>query len=509
MHYTFPGFAEALRLDEVGRLALSELILQSLPDWGQGLEQLVIAKQGGQWNHLHVTSPLKHFLQSTSWLAIRDAKGLSWARPSDRWHVPADAMAGRARHFVHLKALPSTMAKRLDVHGELANALRGLGMPYFDLHEETASPRLLEALTASVGSDDVADANVLGQLRDAWHRFRPMASEPPLKQLVVRRRDKQLAAMTPTSEAPVFLPDYGAYVAELEQFDLPVLTIYPKDAKDLKEWFAAAYGSRVQLTSKLALVPHVNGAAWSGVSAVPLADSELGWLIRPLLALVAFHGQLHGIHSIAFQERVDLLRETRVDWVSSASVAVMQGETVLMTANVPALWDAQRKTIIAAEVCRTHPEELSTAFAQALDRDDLELPLRYALRSLASVENEPEDAAAFLAPLRISPEQVYQVIEHLRGEVAYMGRLVHLLAAVLAPNADASALLGSQRLRKSWGRRLRPWILLAWMSNERFEWRGRVRTCLTSVGPWRATWAARSHSPAGTRPFLDLGIHNS
>lgn len=122
----------------------------------------------------------------------------------------------------------------------------------------------------------------------------------------------------------------------------------------------------------------------------------------------------------------------------------MQGETVLMTANVPALWDAQRKTIIAAEVCRTHPEELSTAFAQALDRDDLELPLRYALRSLASVENEPEDVAAFLAPLRISPEQVYQVIEHLRGDVAYMGRLVHLLAAVLAPNADASALLGSK-----------------------------------------------------------------
>lgn len=180
MHYTFPGFAEALRLDEVGRLALSELILQSLPDWGQGLEQLVIAKQGGQWNHLHVTSPLKHFLQSTSWLAIRDAKGLSWARPSDRWHVPADAMAGRARHFVHLKALPSTMAKRLDVHGELANALRGLGMPYFDLHEETASPRLLEALTASVGSGTMLQTRMYfwgssvmrGTVSDQWRASR-------------------------------------------------------------------------------------------------------------------------------------------------------------------------------------------------------------------------------------------------------------------------------------------------------------------------------------------------
>lgn len=36
------------------------------------------------------------------------------------------------------------------------------------------------------------------------------------------------------------------------------------------------------------------------------------------------------------------------------------------------------------------------------------------------------------------------MIEHLRGDVAYMGRLVHLLAAVLVPNADVSALLGSK-----------------------------------------------------------------
>ena len=440
--YTFPGFAEAFSLVEDARLALSELILQSLPHWSQGLAPLSIAKQGGQPNRLEVTSPLRHFLQSSSWLAIRDAKGLTWARPSDRWHIPSDAIAGRARHFAHLKALPSTIAKRLDLHEALAKVLHDLGMPHCDLHAETDSPNLLEALAASIGSDNVPDANVLlGQLRDAWHLFRPTPNQPPLKQLVVRRRDKQLEAVMPNSEAPVFLPDYGAYVAELEQFDLPVLTIYPNDAKELREWFATAYGSLVQLTSKLELVPHVNGAVWTGVSAVPFADSELGWLIRPLLAMVAFHGQLRGIHSVAFQERADLLRETRIDWVPSVSVAVMRGEVVLMTADVPALWDNQRKTIIATELCRKQPGELSTAFAQALERDDLELPLRYVLGSLETAEDEPEDVAALLARLRISPEQVQQVIEHLRGDIGHIGRLVHILAAVLAPEADASALL--------------------------------------------------------------------
>jgi hypothetical protein len=439
---TFPGFEEMHSLLDEARLALSELLLQSLPHWVQGLAPLEITKKGGLPNLLRVTSPINFFLQSTPWLGIRDAKGITWARPRERWHVPADALAGRSKHYVHLNALPSTIARRLDTNEALAKVLRNLGMPHFDLHSETASPALLEALTASTGNDDGPDSNVLlGQIRDAWHRFRPTQSQPPLKQLVVRRHDKQLDAMTPTNEAPLYLPDSGAYVNELEQFNIPVLSIYTDDAKDLKEWFATAYGGRVQLTSRLELVPHVNGIVWSGVSAVPLADSELGWIIRPLLAMVAFHGQFRGIHSAAFQDRANLLRETCIDWVPNVSVVVMRGDSTVITAEVPALWDVKRKTIIASELCRKQLGELSTSFSQALGRSDLELPIRYVLSSLESADAEPEDVATFLAPLRISPEQVQQVIEHLRGDVGHMGRLVHSLATVLAPEVDASVLL--------------------------------------------------------------------
>lgn len=443
--YVFPGIAEAHSLSEPARNALCDLVLQSLSLWPIGLAPLAINKQGGLADRRHVTSPLRYFLQSSPWLAVRDTTGISWARPSERWHVPADAVAGRARHFAHLKALPSELARRLDIHEPLAKLLHELGMPHFDLHTDTASPTLLEALTASIGSDDVPDTNVLlGQLRDAWHRFRPPPNLPALTHVVVRSKDKQLVAVTPTAELPVFLPDYGSFVSELEQFGLPVLTIYPDDAKNLKEWFAVAYGPCVQLTSKLDLIPQVSGAPWTGVSAVPLADSELGWLIRPLLALVAFYGQLRGIHSAAFQERLDLLRQTRIDWVPNAAVAVMRDDAILMTSPVPALWDADRKTIIATDACRASPTDLSVALSQALRRDDLELPLRVVLSRLDSVEDEPGDVSGLLSQLRISAEQVQQVIEHLSGDVGHMGRLLHMLAAVLAPEVEDSAFLAAK-----------------------------------------------------------------
>ncbi|MGH8845725.1 MAG: hypothetical protein ACREXQ_00555 [Polaromonas sp.] len=437
--YFFPGMAEFQALGEDARQALSELVLQSLPNWGAGLQKLALSKQGGQWSRLEVTSPLKHFLQSVPWLAVKEAKGgITWARPSQRWFVPADTLAGRARHYAHLRALPAVMARLVAQRPDLASVLQMLGMQFFDPHATTADSGLLEALTVAVGSDEVSDANVLlGQLREAWQRFRPAADRPPMPLLAVRRRDKQLSTITPTVKSPAYLPDSGAYVTELEEFDFPVVTIGPADAKELREWFTAAYGARIQLTSALSLVPHVDGAAWTGFGATALADSDLGWLVRPLLVMAA---QGRGVHSVAFKERVDTLQSAQIQWVPNLSVAVMRGEMRLATTPLAALWEPLRKTLVVTEHCRTHLEDVSGALAQALERDDLKLSLRYLLRPIDTVESAPDDLAAFLAPLEITSEQVHQVLEHLRGDVGHMSRLVSLIVAVLSPEADLSGL---------------------------------------------------------------------
>lgn len=430
--HIFPGFFETGNFSEDTRTTLSELILGSIVRWSPGLAPLQLVKQSGQSDRRQVTSPLRWFLTSEPWLAISSANGNIWAKPSDRWHVPADTLTGRAKHFQHLKALPSDLARTLDTNEALAGILRDLGMPRFDLGTNTTSPRLMNALVASVGTDDAPDANVLlGQVRDAWHQFRPPMTEPALKHLIVRGPDKRLSVVAPTETSPAYLPDHGAFVSELEQFGLPVLTIYPDDAKALKEWFASAYGARVQLTSLLNIVPVVNGVPWSGSSAIPIGDSEIGWLIPPLLAMVAFHGQFRGIHSTAFQERLESLRQARIDWVEDVSAAVTRGGESLLTTPAPALWDPERKAIVAGRASRANPAELSVALSQLLRRDDLELPLRVVLSSLASIEDQPADPSAILSPLRISAEQVQQVVEHLRGDVSRMARLLRVLVTAL------------------------------------------------------------------------------
>lgn len=440
----YPGMFEFLSLGEDERLALSDLIIQSLPEWGKrrGLNNLPITKQGGLSNRLEVPSPLMHFLQTEPWMAIRDIKGLTWGRPAERWYVPADTLAGRSRHYAHLKALPVGLARDIGMRTELATILRKLGMHFFDPHSSTENPELLEALCAAIGSDEVADVNVLlGQFRDAWQHFRPAAAQPPMKELAVRRKDKHLSAMIPTIESPAYLPDSAAYVAELEELDFPIVAIWPSDAKDLREWFANAYSERVQLTSALSLVPNINDKRWTGSGAVALADSDLGWLIKPMLVMVATQGR--GVHSPAFKERLAILQAARVDWVPNLSVAVMRNETRLANTEVKALWEPQRKTLVAAVHCRMHLEELSGALAQALERDDLELPLRFLLRNLGSVEDAPEDVVTFLAPLRISPEQVYQVLEHLRGDIGHMSRLIGIFLSVISPSKNLAELQAS------------------------------------------------------------------
>lgn len=436
--YTFPGMAEFQSLSDEVKLALSDLVIRSLPNWEAGLGKLAITKQGGQWNRLDVTSPLSYFLRSMPWLALREPRGVHWARPFERWYVPIDALAGRAKHFAHLRALPAMLAKTVGAIPALAAILHRLGMHFFDPHTTTEDPSLLMALTSAVGSAEVSDANVLlGQIREAWQRFRPASDAPPLPLVAVRRHARQFTTVTPTETEPAYLPDSSAYISELEQFNFPVIAIGTADAKDMREWFTAAYGPRILRVSELSLVPQVAGEPWTGFGSTPLADSDLGWLVRPMLIMAA---QGRSLHSPAFKERVEMLRTAQICWVPDLSVAVTRGEVKLASADVAALWDPVRKTVLATHQCRTRLDDLAGALSQALERDDLELQLRYVLHGVASADSAPEDYATFLAPLRIPPEQVHQVLEHLRGDVGHACRLLTVLLAVLRPEWDSTPL---------------------------------------------------------------------
>ena len=438
----FPGMADG-QLSDPAREALCKLILQSLPRWADGLEPLTFSKRGGQSDRKSGVSPLRHFLQTRAWLAVPGERStIQWSRPAERWHVPADAIARRSTHFAHLRALPYTLARRLDTDPELASRVHQLGMPYLDLHAETNDPRLLRELISAIDSEAAPEPNVLlGQIRDAWHRFRPRADQVALDHLPVRAKGTPLQQHPMTEGALVYLPDLGTLASELEQFGVSVLTLYPQDATALRDWFRSAYGERVVPTSQLRLVPRVDDAAWNGSSAEPLSESALSWLTAPLLTLVAFYQQIRGIHSPTFRERLDRIREMRVDWVGRIELVVMSGDFEVMRTDVPAHWDLSRKTLLVSEPARRQPTTIATALAQSIERDDLELPLRVLLGPQSSIDEPPESLADALGTLKISVEQLDAVRQHLRGDVGHAARLLQVLCEVLEHGCDFAGLL--------------------------------------------------------------------
>ena len=440
----FPGMADG-PLHDAAREALCELILKSLPRWADGMEPVTFSKRGGQADRRTSVSPLKHFLQTRTWLAVPGERTtIQWSRPSERWHVPADAVSRRLTHFAHLRALPYALARRLDTDPELASRIHQLGMPYLDLHAETSDPGLLTELIAAIGSETAPEPNVLlGQLRDAWHRFRPRADQQALAHLPVRTRGTPIQRHAMTAGTVVYLPDLGTLASELEQFGVSVLTLYPQDATALRDWFRSAYGERVVPTSQLRLVPRVDDAGWNGNSAELLSESNLAWLIAPLLTLIAFYQQIRGIHAPAFRERLDRLRELRVDWVERIELVVMSGDVEVMRTEVPAHWDQNRKTLLVSEPARRQPANIATALAQSIERDDLELPLRVLLGPQSSIDDPPASLTEALATLKVSVEQLDAVRQHLRGDVGHAARQLQVMCEVLRPDCDHESLLSA------------------------------------------------------------------
>ncbi len=441
----FPGMGDG-QLPDSAREDLSELVLRSLTKWGEGLEPVTFSKRGGQADRRSGSSPLRYFLQTRAWLALPSERNtLQWSRPDERWHVPAEAILRRSNHFAHLRALPYTLARRLDTDTRLASAVHLLGMPFLDLHSETSDPKLLRELISAIDSEAAPEPNVLlGQIRDAWHRFRPRAGQVALDHLPVRSKATPLLKYEMKDGQAVYLPDKGTLAADLEQFGVNVLTLYSQDAATLRDWFVTAYGARVVPTSQLKLVPRVDDASWSGDSAEPLSESALGWLTAPLLTLVAFYQQIRGVHAPAFRERLDLLRQMRVDWVERIELVVMSGDVEVMRTDVPAHWDSSRKTLLVSGPARAQPASIAAALAQSIERDDLDLPLRVLLGPLSGSDNAPESLADLLATLKISVEQLDAVRQHLRGDVGHTARLLQVLCDLLQPGCDLSGLVEAE-----------------------------------------------------------------
>jgi Histidine kinase-, DNA gyrase B-, and HSP90-like ATPase len=424
---SFAGLEEYESLADNQKEDLSTLLFWSLPKWATvNWEVGTASKIGGSSGKARFESPLSLFMRTCPWMAVQD-DSRTWNRPGDRWLVPADTLASRARHYAHLRALPAAAAAQIATRMGLVEQLRSLGMKVFNGRDDTPSTVLLEALTASIGTEAVADANVLlGQLREAWEQLRPDSSSVPLRFLPVRSRDRGLQRVQPTALAPIVLPDQAALSGTLEDLGIPVLAMLPRAAQRLREWFQGNYETTVQFASAMSVRPTVDGVPWNGGGSTPLSNSVLSWIATPLLVLVS---QGLSVHASAFRKRYETLASANVAWVEGLELSVVRPDGQSLSKRVMSMWDAQSQTLLLDNSCRTQLADLSPALAQALEREDLQLSIRFVLSAIGKLPETPPDVLELLKPLgSVGEEEIHHIVEHLRGDVGHVVRYARLLA---------------------------------------------------------------------------------
>lgn len=477
--WTFAGLQEYESLAETLKEDLSNLLLRALPRWTAANWRVgTVSKIKGLSASVRFESPLSLFLKNYPWIAVQDAHR-TWNRPRERWLVPADTLASRARHYAHLRALPAAIAAQIMAREGLVNELHLLGMNVFNGRDDTSGTALLEALTASIGSETVADANVLlGQLRDAWEQFRPDDTSEALEFLPVRSRDRGLQRIQATVQAPVVLPDQAALSGILEDLGMPVLAMLPRVAQRLREWFRSNYTTTVQFASEMLVRPTVGAVPWSDEKSTLLSDSELSWLIPPLLVLVS---QGRSVHTSAFRERYETLESAKVAWVEGLELSVVRPDGRTLAKRVPSLWDAQSQTLLLDDSCRTQLADLSPALAHALEREDLQLPIRFVLSAVDRLPDPPPDVLKLLRPLgSVSEEEIHHVLEHLRGDVGHLVRYARVFARAIGSQdvADIEAAASEEQLLAALQKRrldtskCLQLIQLARETNDMFEFAG-------------------------------------
>ena len=438
-----PGLEEYATYDETTRISFMHILLGSITKWGDTWEQVTFKKTDGNPDSTTVLSPVVYALRRLLWLGIENDETIEWSKPSDRWYITCERLSGKPKLFAHLKPLSGRLAQRLDSDPLLAAALKKLGMPKFDTEARSESPRLLNDLAAALNGD-ITELNIfLGQVRDAWGAFDPAAGGAFPRKVVIRHGNNPLTVHTLSPENPVYLPDSSvSFIDALEQFSLPVVAINTSDAKRLSASFKAAYGDGIQLASKLEMIPLVNREKWEGSCGTLLVDSDLEWLIPMLLTLVAFTGvQAKGTNSEPFLKRVQMFREARMCWVSSLEAGLFKDEEVVVSPSVPAIWLDKEKVLLVTEECREHPHLLSEALALLIHRDDLELPIKLALKEIKDCEPELSEIKLALTQLKISEHQYLEAREQWRGDLGQLIRMIRPLVMVLRLAADIGKMI--------------------------------------------------------------------
>ena len=370
-------------LSQLGRHALSRLVLDSLGAWPTGWESATIRKSGGRYWSESVTSPLKYWLKKLAWFN----DGANVERPlSQRWLVPESLLRGQSDRYSHLDPLSLELAHKLNTEPELKSALTDLGLNVYPTEDDRMGPELLETLAAAWAANRVPTRlfdMFLGQVRDAWRHFDPDRELPKTFLVWTGRRTFSTTGLDKLAD--VYLPDDRGRTRSLRERGMPILEMQAADANRMAEVLLAATDIKRASTLKERFL--IDGAPWMGiVDGIPTLDeTEYAAWLPVILLTVAAHGGTNptGATTKTWREADGRLRGAHVLECETITVELVDNhDHVVASSELEAQWLPGDVLAIRRDVERSY-EKLAPAAQVLLDRQDLLKDLRLVLGTLA------------------------------------------------------------------------------------------------------------------------------
>ncbi len=443
---TLPGLDLLASMPRENRLAFTTVLLHSIPKWLAQWRVARVHRPAGTADTREINSPVAFALRNIDWLTFQSEGEFTAARPSGRWLVPSQILAGQAHHFRHLFPFPLDLARRIEAIPGAREALNKLAMPVYEPDQLTTDSRLLDDLASawSERRELVRNRDVfVGQVRAAWGRFRPIASTVKPTRLVITRGDRNIDVVAPEVANPVYLPDAGELVnSALSLMSVPVLLIDSREAKDLSTQLKAWYGQAIVNASDLEVRPLASGALLADeLENADLLDEDeqLGWLPVVALTLAAFQSdRSHGTGTRGFREGMSRLRNVRIKRVPKLELGIMRAGQTTHALPVSSFWVQSKNTLlIDQDAERRSLAALSGTLRAVLDRADreLELALKLVLDRLATIRPPTESQIVeALDTVNITERQFGEVMQHWAGEQQWLVERLRPLVLLLVGN---------------------------------------------------------------------------
>ena len=443
--FVIPGIDRYSALTQNIRDDFMHVLLQSITKWKGNWESIGISKIEGQSDFKSHKSPLKYWLEETSWL-IDLGKTPPDFRPRDKWFIPPAVIAGRVHQFRHLNPVPSEISQVLNRELELSQKLEDLGMPRYRPENKTSNTRLLDDLAFSLENPEaIANRDIfMGQVRAAWSLFEPDTESSFPSKLIVKS-GFELKALYPSPENPIFLPDNtSSFHHGLENHVKNILAIESKDAKRLRMGFKRVFDNGIRFIADLKVQILVNEEPFEETLSGDLfCEGELAWVIPVLMCCHAHAGnQARGPYTKAFSNAMGIIRKARLFWADILDIGIWEENRWLPVTKIDGVWLSKSSTLLATHKTRERLSSLGEAFSSMMDREDLEMPLKLVLTKFNG-QDEParEMIEGALKEIKIGSEHLAEIEQLWIGDLGWVIRLLRPLFLALHPDADFSILM--------------------------------------------------------------------